>query len=157
MKSPVFNKTFYLDKKDMSWKVKSRLYKYFDWHDKYGYLEVGTIPSDKKIEQVKIGLVGNENRSIRGIDDLCALIVVKDRYGGTYSGSEYVAWYCAPEYFPQESIGDDGQCIMFWGRHYIDDPMPICGKGETIDESVEDLIKNINKFRERYPDRMDIL
>lgn len=69
------------------------------------------------------------------------LVVVNDRYMGTYSGGEWVALNCYPEDVPEAIFGDDSECFDFWmrwnerkGRSVI--PIAV---GNTCEEAIEKL------------------
>jgi len=61
--------------------------------------------------------------------------IVLDRYGGTYSGGEWIAWPLAPEDVPGEPSGDDGAAIVFWSGRRTHP----CGRGSTPNEALANL------------------
>lgn len=67
------------------------------------------------------------------------LTIITDRYGGVYSGGEYLAF---PNYYhdiPSNGPeGCDGDCIYFWSSYD-----GFCGLGVTPQEAYNDLIHNI--------------
>lgn len=77
--------------------------------------------------------------------DIWPLIIVNDRYGGIYSGGEWIAWHCYIDHLPRDQAGGDCECWDFWNSY---DGFPACGKGKTIDEALQDLKKNLEE-RER--------
>lgn len=60
--------------------------------------------------------------------------IIKDRYSGTYSGGNYVAFPLDPWDVPKESQGGDVECMEFWA-----DPSVTVGKGRTEKEANDDL------------------
>lgn len=77
--------------------------------------------------------------------DIYPLVIVRDRYTGTYSGGKYTAWNNYVDEIPQEIEGNDGECREFWwsdaaGKYTV-------GKGATIVEAVVDLIKRMKERR----------
>jgi hypothetical protein len=72
-------------------------------------------------------------------DNLDGLIIISDRYGGTYSGGKYIAWECNIEELPKDQEGDDCTCMNFWHEYT---GSPLCGKGRTVQEAIDDLLKN---------------
>ena len=70
------------------------------------------------------------------------LTIIADRYGGTYSGGEFLA---LPLYFyevPREIAGDDRTCITFWDENANDRLIPV-GRGDTPQAAYEDLLKRL--------------
>lgn len=72
------------------------------------------------------------------------LIIISDRYGGTYSGGEFVAWNCYINQLPPEQAWGDCECCDFWANY---DGYPICGKGATIEEALKDLQDKLTNHR----------
>lgn len=64
--------------------------------------------------------------------------IVRDRYNGTYSGGEWLAFPLDYWDVPGEVDGGDPECMMFW-EHYDG----IVGRGATYQEAMEDLIKQM--------------
>lgn len=79
--------------------------------------------------------------------DLYPITIIKDRYNGVYSGGKWTAWNCRPWRVPEDIFEDDVSCMEYWNKseHYDD---PFCGVGETIEDAIEDLQRNIEKFNE---------
>ena len=71
------------------------------------------------------------------------LIIIKDRYNGTYSGSKWLAFPLEVYEVPQEIDGCDSECMCFWN-----DYDGFVGKGNSIDEVIQDLRNNIKKYLE---------
>lgn len=68
------------------------------------------------------------------------LTVVADRYGGCYSGGNYLAFprdFCDIE---EEVCGSDPECMVYWGE--FDD---IVGRGATIEDAVGDLRRQMQE------------
>lgn len=70
------------------------------------------------------------------MNDIYPLTVVKDRYGGAYSGGKYTAWNMDSHEIPIDIDSDDNMCEAFWVYNTI-----IVGKGNTMDEAVDNLAK----------------
>ena len=74
--------------------------------------------------------------------------IIKDRYGGAYSGAKWIAWNCAPEIIPPEVAGDDVSCGAFWKpddwdfktENTVQDWTMHLGKGATPQEAYEALL-----------------
>ena len=87
----------------------------------------------------------------------CTLVM--DRYGGTYSGSKWLAFNCDPIDVPQPVGGSDTEEMEFWEvARYDDDYIPSCynmdmGSGNTPNEAVLDLESNVGKWKERMEER----
>ena len=79
------------------------------------------------------------------------LIIIADRYSGVYSGGKFTAWNKDFDNIPYEIKGDDIEAFNFWEeyRENYDKNIfkyGVIGIGNTPDEAVDDLIKNlINK------------
>lgn len=61
--------------------------------------------------------------------------VVRDRYGGVYSGGTWLAFPLRPESVPSAAADSDVPCRRFWDEHRKAASLPI-GVGETPDEAV---------------------
>ena len=68
-------------------------------------------------------------------DSIYPLTVTADRYSGTYSGGNFIAWNLKPSDVPTEPFGSDVECMTFWNCNST----VICGKGSTLEEAVENL------------------
>ena len=64
------------------------------------------------------------------------ITIVKDRYGGTYSGA-FLAFNLPCEEIPLEIDADDVTCYKFWKDTKIE-----VGKGATPDEALNNLAPN---------------
>ena len=86
-------------------------------------------PSEEEIQKV--------------LDDAYPLCVIKDRYGGTYSGGEYTAWCCGVGYIPDGIFEDDVTCGSTWGKLKAARKKgeAAYGIGETPDDALHDLAK----------------
>ena len=60
------------------------------------------------------------------LQDVYPITIVYDRYGGSYSGAEWVAYECDPEEVPEEVNGNDTVCSRFWETTTI-----VVGLGNT--------------------------
>ena len=74
------------------------------------------------------------------LEKIYPLTIIKDRYGGTYSGGEYTAWKLDFDEIPPEAAGDDANCYDFWKKNKT----PV-GKGDSIREAVLDLYIQLKK------------
>lgn len=63
------------------------------------------------------------------------IIIDEDRYGGSYSGHGFTAWFGA---VPDDIDAGDSECHGFWITNNI-----VFGGGNTPDEAVADLLKKI--------------
>lgn len=88
-------------------------------------------------------LKGIEEEIQKVLDDAYPLCVIKDRYGGVYSGGEYTAWRCGVSYIPEGVFEDDVTCGKTWGtlKTYRDNGTFVYGVGETPDDALHDLAK----------------
>jgi len=68
------------------------------------------------------------------IKDIYPVSIVKDRYGGVYSGGRYVAFHLHPEEIPEDAFGGDTEAYYFWENTR----MPI-GKGSTPNDALYNL------------------
>lgn len=78
------------------------------------------------------------------------LCIVGDRYDGTYSGAEFLAFNLYPEFVARLPIDDDDiNCADFWRGNHPDYDLDdfIIGKGSTPDLAVLDLIKLLKAKR----------
>lgn len=75
--------------------------------------------------------------------DIYPLVIVCDRYNGTYSGGVYTAWNQYVDEIPHEIEADDGTCSGFWWGEASE--KYTVGKGATIEEAVADLARKIGK------------
>lgn len=66
------------------------------------------------------------------MSDIYPLVIVKDRYNGTYSGGKWTAWNLG--YVPSKVDADDIECADFFSK-----PNLIFGRGETPQEAIDDL------------------
>lgn len=64
--------------------------------------------------------------------------ITHDRYGGCYSGAEWLAWPLDVGYdvFPADAQGDDFAAAVFW-----DEFDGLVGKGATPDDAYDDLLR----------------
>ena len=60
--------------------------------------------------------------------------IIADRYDGTYSNAEWLAFPCLLEQVPKEVDGEDGECMFFWNNY-----KKIVGKGKTPQEAFDNL------------------
>lgn len=82
------------------------------------------------------------------------LTIVRDRYGGAYSGAKFTAWHCEAESIPEGVNGDDVSCGESWDEiSYSPEWEHQIGYGNTIDEAIEDLFDRLNNFEVEQEDR----
>lgn len=67
-------------------------------------------------------------------DEIYPLTITADRYTGTYSGGQFIAWNLDADEVPEEIYCDDCGCHEFWRDNEI-----VCGKGRTVSEALSDL------------------
>lgn len=72
--------------------------------------------------------------------DIYPLTITKDRYRGTYSHGEYLAWNLDIWEIPSDPFEDDVTCMMFWEMNKI-----LVGTGNTPESAVNDLKKKMYK------------
>lgn len=70
-------------------------------------------------------------------NDIYPLVVVLDRYNGTYSGGKWTAWNLS--YVPSKIDADDTECADFFAKNMI-----VYGRGETPQEAIDDLKMILN-------------
>ena len=76
------------------------------------------------------------------------LTIIKDRYGGMYSGGRYTAWNIPFTKIPSIVEGSDFECETFWIAYKAVDRSghtTIVGFGNTPQSALEDLIEKMNK------------
>ncbi len=73
----------------------------------------------------------------RDMKEVWPCTIVKDRYGGVYSGAKWVAWPCDGDDVPGAPTEDDVTCHNFWHdfKGYV-------GKGRTPCAALEDLLES---------------
>lgn len=64
--------------------------------------------------------------------------IIADRYHGSYSGAEWLAFPLERDEVPEEVCGDDMEEMTFW-----DDYKGIVGKGTTPDEALANLTEKV--------------
>ena len=67
-------------------------------------------------------------------DEIYPLTITADRYSGTYSGGDYIAWNFDAIDIPEDVNAGDEFCWDFWEKNKI-----VCGKGRTVSEAIADL------------------
>lgn len=75
------------------------------------------------------------------------MTIVKDRFGGVYSGGAYTAWNLEPWEIPGEIAEGDLFCGEFWDWNKLP-----CGKGSTPDEAACDLLEKIKGEASQLPE-----
>ena len=74
------------------------------------------------------------------IEDIYPLTIIKDRYGGVYSGGKYTAWNLDFTDIPKAIDFDDVTCMQFWNNNTM-----LVGIGKTPDEAEKSLVTKILK------------
>ena len=84
-------------------------------------------------------------------DEIYPLVIIRDRYTGTYSGGKYTAWSGDVEDIlpPPEVEADDVVCGIFW-HNQEDNPTYIVGKGDTVSEALADLYIQLKQRGELF-------
>lgn len=68
--------------------------------------------------------------------------IIQDRYNGTYSGAEWLAFPMDYYQVPREIDGDDIECMMFWESYD-----GVVGKGSTPELAMANLVAKMqDKF-----------
>lgn len=71
------------------------------------------------------------------------LCIIKDRYGGVYSGGSFLAFNLMPFAISELNVdAGDSDCEYFWENDAKD---YVIGKGNTPEEALFDLIKLLNQ------------
>jgi hypothetical protein len=70
------------------------------------------------------------------------LTIIADRYSGTYSGGEFMAFPLEYTQIPEQVSGGDTECHMFWAYNKI----PV-GKGISVEEAYKNLVKNTEEIQ----------
>lgn len=84
------------------------------------------------------------------LDDAHPLCVIKDRYGGIYSGGRYTAWYSDIPNTPSGIFEDEETCAKAWGklRAARQNGKLVYGIGRTPDEALRDLAIAMIRIKE---------
>ena len=77
-------------------------------------------------------------------DEIYPLTIISDRYTGTYSGGEYLAFNLDFDEIPQGVLGDDVTAMEFWDYYSKD---YIVGKGRTVSQALLDLYIKLKNRR----------
>ena len=64
--------------------------------------------------------------------------ICRDRYGGVYSGGEWLAWPLRPQHIPAEVSSEDGPCRDWWLEQAQEEKVPV-GVGSSPTEALERL------------------
>ena len=82
-------------------------------------------------------------------NEIYPLVIIKDRYTGTYSRGKYTAWNIYYEEIPFDIEGEDAVCRNFWYAQE-DNPTYIVGKGDTVSEALADLYIKLKQRGELF-------
>lgn len=66
--------------------------------------------------------------------------IVRDRYDGTYSGADWLAFPLDYWNVPDEVDGGDSECMMFW-----EDYEGVVGKGNTPELAMANLVAKMEE------------
>lgn len=89
------------------------------------------------IRPVKVKTLKERLEETKMKNDIYPLVVVLDRYNGTYSGGKWTAWNL--NYVPWKIDADDTECADFFSKNTI-----VYGRGETPQEAIDDLKMILN-------------
>ena len=89
----------------------------------------------------------------RPYDYVSPVAIVPDRYGGTYSGGEWLAFPCEPWEVPLGPFSDVLEAATWWGDA---DAVPI-GLGPTPDAAYADLFRRLKAVEpvRKYPPKSE--
>ena len=76
--------------------------------------------------------------------DIYPLTLYSDRYNGSYSGANFIAFNLDPWELPEEIGGGDGEEMAFW-ENQEKNKTYLVGKGSTPQEAFNDLYEKIEK------------
>lgn len=79
--------------------------------------------------------------------ELYPVTIVSDRYGGTYSGGNYLAFKLYFYELPEDIDGSDPCCWKFWDNYE-----GVVGKGDTPDEALYDLWEKVKYDKQKKED-----
>lgn len=68
-------------------------------------------------------------------DDIYPCTIIRDRYGGVYSGGEWLAWPLPEDEVPEGPSDSDVACANFWGLS-----MEAVGRGINPSDAYQDLL-----------------
>ncbi len=80
----------------------------------------------------------NAKSFLEDTDILYPVTIVEDRYNGTYSGWQWIAFNMEAIDIPQDVSGSDLAHAEFWSKNNV-----VVGKGNTPTEALEELRTNI--------------
>jgi len=86
----------------------------------------------KKLDRLNQNSHYGLHKEDKKMSDIYPLVVVLDRYNGTYSGGKWTAWNLS--YVPSKIDADDVECADFFSENTI-----VYGRGETPQEAIDDL------------------
>ena len=88
-------------------------------------------------------------KNVTSIEDIYPLTIMSDRYGGTYSEGQFLAFNDYFHHLPKQIAGSDGDCLTFWSDfkqgkslNYFNNPI-FCGKGSTPTKALNNLLKTM--------------
>lgn len=67
--------------------------------------------------------------------------IINDRYQGTFSGGEWLAFPMDYYQVPEDIDGGDIECMMFWESY-----TGCVGKGNTVEEAFSDLVVKMSSL-----------
>lgn len=80
----------------------------------------------------------------KDLDNFYPLCVLKDRYGGAYSGGIWTAWVNGIDYIPDGVFSDDVECMTTWRKLQGErkEGKAIYGVGNTSEEALRDIVRS---------------
>ena len=76
--------------------------------------------------------------------------ILRDRYGGVYSGGAWTAWPLEPDAVPAEASGDDVRCRRWWKERRKVAEIPV-GVGDSPQAALEALRAQIDHGGRKVP------
>lgn len=83
-----------------------------------------------------------QDNAFKEVSDIYPLTIISDRYTGSYSGGNFLAFYMDHWNIPEEIGGGDSDEIHFW--EHPDTKKLLIGKGDTPQAAAEDLLQKLN-------------
>lgn len=71
--------------------------------------------------------------------------VVADRYGGTYSGGQWLAFPCEPDEVPPQVNSGDVESMLFWGGEDVGLRQPDVGRGSSPQGAIDDMLRRADE------------
>jgi len=81
--------------------------------------------------------------------DIYPLVIINDRYSGTYSKGAYTAWNHYLEQIPKDIDDGDPECWNFWDKQRETKEWRV-GVGATVKEAIKDLERLLDPNYDEY-------